>query len=148
MILFITFNVQTTLIVLFVVAIINLYMTGLSYFWGLTLNVMFIVNLGFALGITIDYSVHIAHRYLTTYPPESCTTNKEKREYKIKIAVSKMGTSVFHSGFSTLLAISVMGFARLYSFKLFWKTWTIMIVFGLLNGMLLQPIILSFVGPI
>ena len=109
---------------------------------------MFTVNLGFALGITIDYSVHIAHRYLTTKPPSSCKTDREKREYKVSIAVSKMGTSVFHSGFSSLLAISVMGFAQLYSFQLFWKTWTIMISFGLLNGMILQPIILSFIGPV
>ena len=48
-----------------------------------------------------------------------------------------MGSSVFHGGFSTLLAISVMAFANLYTFKAFWKTWTCMIVFGMLNGIIL-----------
>ena len=147
-ILFVTFNLKASLIVLFVVGLTNVYMIGLIYYWGLTLNIMIIGNLGFSLGITIDYAVHISHRYLNTEPPEKCKTNKEKRAYKISIALSKMGSSVFHSGISTLLAISMMAFAGLYSFEVFWKTWTIMIVFGLLNGMILQSIILSFIGPI
>ena len=59
-----------------------------------------------------------------------------------------MGSSVFHGGFSTFIAVSVMAFATVYTFKVFWKTWTIMIVFGMLNGMILQPVILSFFGPV
>ena len=147
-VLFITFNFRVTFFVVFVVFLVVIYMTGIGYFWGLHLNNAFSVNLGFAMGIAIDYSVHISHRYLTTKPPASCTTDAEKRKYKITKAISQMGSSVFHGGFSTLLAISVMAFATLYTFKVFWKTWTIMIVFGMLNGMILQPVILSFFGPI
>ena len=67
-VLFITFNLRVTLFVLFVVSLVVVYMTGLCYFWGLTLNNTFAVNLGFALGIAIDYSVHISHKYLSTKP--------------------------------------------------------------------------------
>ena len=59
-----------------------------------------------------------------------------------------MGSSVFHGGFSTLLAVSMLGFARLYFFSVFFKTWFTMILFGMLNGMILQPILLSFFGPV
>ena len=48
-----------------------------------------------------------------------------------------MGSSVFHGGFSTLLAISVIAFARLWSFVIFFKTWFTMIIFGMLNGLIL-----------
>ena len=75
-VLFITFNLRVTLFVLFVVSLVVVYMTGLCYFWGLTLNNTFAVNLGFALGIAIDYSVHISHKYLTTKPLKSCITDQ------------------------------------------------------------------------
>ena len=59
-----------------------------------------------------------------------------------------MGSSVFHGGISTLIAVSLLGFSDLYTFRTFWKTWTAMLIFGLLNGMILNPIILSIAGPL
>ena len=59
-----------------------------------------------------------------------------------------MGSSVFHGGLSTLLAISCLSFGNLFTFKIFFKTWFCMLVFGLLNGIILNPIILSILGPI
>ena len=74
-VLFITFNLRVTVFVVFVVFLVVVYMAGIGYFWGLHLNNAFSVNLGFAMGIAIDYSVHISHRYLTTKPPARCITN-------------------------------------------------------------------------
>ena len=59
-----------------------------------------------------------------------------------------MGSSVFHGGFSTFLAVGVMGFAKLYSFVVFFKTWCCILFFGMLNGIILLPILLSMIGPI
>ena len=59
-----------------------------------------------------------------------------------------MGSSVFHGGFSTLLAVLILYFAKTYIFQVFFKTWTCMMVFGMLNGFILNPIILSYLGPV
>ena len=59
-----------------------------------------------------------------------------------------MGTSVFHGGISTFLVISIVGFGKSYFFEVFFKTWFSMIIFGMLNGIVLQPVILSLVGPL
>ena len=59
-----------------------------------------------------------------------------------------MGSSVFHGGFSTFLAVSVMYTAKLYTFEVFYKSWTFIIVCGLLNGIVLLPILLSIAGPV
>ena len=136
-VLFITFDVRMTLFVVTVVLLVVVYMTAICHHWGLDLNNFFAVNLTFALGIAVDYSVHIAHKYLTIKPPVSLKSNKEKREFKISKAISVMGSGVFHGGFSTLLAVSVLGFAKIYSFTIFFKTWSTMIIFGLLNGLIL-----------
>ena len=59
-----------------------------------------------------------------------------------------MGSSVFHGGFSTLLAISIMAKANMYIFTIFFKCWFLILVFGMLNGLVLMPVILSIVGPL
>ena len=130
------------------VCLVDFYLVGLIYYWDLTMNTFTGVNMVFALGLAVDYSSHIAHTFLLTEPPASCVTDREKRYYKAKKAVSQMGSSVFHGGFSTFLAISVLGFSKSYAFTVFFKTWFGIIVFGIANGFLLLPIILSEVGPL
>jgi len=104
--------------------------------------------LSFALGIAVDFSSHIAHTYLHIEPPTSLRTKKLQREYKAKQAMSQMGSSVFHGGVSTFIAIAMLGFAKLYTLKVFFKTWIIIIIFGLLNGIILLTILLSMFGPV
>ena len=59
-----------------------------------------------------------------------------------------MGSSVFHGGFSTFLAISVLAGSKSYVFEVFFKCWFGIITFGMANGFLLLPVILSYVGPV
>ena len=59
-----------------------------------------------------------------------------------------MGSSVLHGGISTLLVISVIGFAKLISFQYFFKTWMTFVTIGMLNGLVLLPILLSMCGPL
>ena len=147
-VLFITVNAQVTFFVVSVVLLVNVYMTAFGYFWGLTLNNIMAVNMSFSLGIAVDYSVHIAHTYLFVKPPNSLKKASQRREFKARKAISQMGSSVFHGGFSTFLAISVLAFAKVYTFVVFFKTWFCMIIFGMLNGMVLLPVILSIFGPV
>ena len=59
-----------------------------------------------------------------------------------------MGSSVFHGGFSTLIAIGVLAFAKLYASVIFFKTWIFIISIGMLNGMVLLPVLLAIWGPV
>lgn len=58
-----------------------------------------------------------------------------------------MGSSVFHGGFSTFLAIIALAPAKTWIFMVFFKLWFGIIVFGMGNGFLLLPVLLSFIGP-
>ena len=73
-VLFITFNVRVTVFIVFVVLLVVLYIAGTIHFWGLTLNNVTGMNMIFALGISIDYSVHIAHKYLLIKPTKAYIT--------------------------------------------------------------------------
>ena len=59
-----------------------------------------------------------------------------------------MGSSVFHGGTSTFLAVSVLAFSHSYVFSVFFRTWICIVTFGIANGFLLLPIVLSEIGPL
>ena len=147
-VLFITGSAPVTLLVLFAVIMVDVWLLGLIHFWDLTMNNIIVVQLVIGLGLAVDYSAHIAHTFLTIAPPKEYTEAKDKRMYKARVAVSQMGSSVIHGGFSTFLAIIVLAAARSYIFVVFFRLWFGIIVFGMSNGFILLPIILSFIGPV
>lgn len=59
-----------------------------------------------------------------------------------------MGPSVFHGAFSTFLAIIVLSGSKSYIFQVFFKMWFGIIIFGVGNGFILLPVILSLFGPL
>lgn len=59
-----------------------------------------------------------------------------------------MGSSVFHGAASTFLAILPLSLASSYIFTVFFRMWFGIIVFGVANGFILLPVLLSFIGPL
>jgi hypothetical protein len=59
-----------------------------------------------------------------------------------------MGSSVFHGGFSSFVALSVLAPTKTYIGQVFYKMWFGIILFGMANGFLLLPVILSFFGTV
>lgn len=147
-----TANLTVTLLVLLCVGLVDLFLLSLLFFWNITLNSVTIVNCVIAIGLAVDYSAHIGHAYLTIDPPEDIDgkllTNQEKRIYKARGAVGAMGPSVFHGAFSTFLAIVVLSSSKSYIFTMFFRMWFGIIVFGVGNGFILLPVMLSIVGPL
>jgi len=107
-VLIITSSPITTLLVATCVAVTDFFLVGFIYFWGLTLNQIVVLNIIVAVGTSVDYSTHIAYAYLVTKTPKECDTPRKIRSYKIKKALQTMGSSVWHGGFSTFVAIIVL----------------------------------------
>ena len=147
-ILIITASLQATLLVAFCVLLVDLFLSALIFYWGLTFNPLVVINIVIAIGLSVDYSAHISHSYLITEVPKTKAyeTEESKRVYKAQQALSKMGSSVFHGGFSTFLAIVTLAPAKTYIFLVFFRLWFGIIIFGMANGFMLLPVILSFIG--
>ena len=107
-IIFITASVQITILVTIAVMLVDFFIIALVHYWNLTFNSVVVVQVVIAIGLAVDYSAHIAHTYLVVEPPPNRRTKKSKRLYKASKSISQMGSSVFHGGFSTFLAISVL----------------------------------------
>ena len=54
---------------------------------------------------------------------------------------------MFNGGFSTFLAFILLAGSKSHVFSTFFKVFFLVIVFGLFNGLLLLPVMLSLVGP-
>jgi Niemann-Pick C1 protein len=149
----VTANFTVTMFILLCVALVDLFLLGLLTFWDITLNSVTVVNNVIAIGLAVDYSAHIGHAYLLTEAPDTDEegnemSNHQKRVYKARGALGSMGSSVFHGAFSTFLAIVVLSPSKSYIFTSFFRMWFGIIIFGVSNGFILLPVLLSLCGPL
>ena len=107
--------------------------------WGITLDTSAAVLLSVALGLAVDYSAHIAHAFMTM-------TGKSKDE-RVKKTIIEMGPAVFNGGFSTFLAFSILMVSESFVFKVFFKIFFLVVLFGLFHGLVFLPVVLSLIGP-
>jgi len=152
-IMIVTANIQVTLFILLCVALVDVFLLGLLYFWDVTFNSVTVVNNVIAIGLAVDYSAHIGHAYLMAQAPDvdeqgNKLSNHEKRVFKARSALGSMGSSVFHGAFSTFLAIVVLAPSKSYIFMSFFKMWLGIIVYGVANGFILLPVLLACCGPL
>lgn len=68
-ILIFTGNIFITLLVLFCVILVDIFLFGLLSFWNIDLNSVTIVNIVIAIGLSVDYSAHIGHSFTSIRAP-------------------------------------------------------------------------------
>ena len=83
-------------------------------FWGIKVDTAASVLLSVALGLSVDYSAHIAHAFMTT-PGKT-------RDERVKKTIIEIGPAVFNGGLSTYLAFAILVFSNSYVFQVFFKT--------------------------
>jgi len=72
-----TANIIISIFVLLCVILVDVFIFGLLSFWDVTLNSVTVVNIVIAIGLSVDYSAHIAHAYLAIKPPKEITNPHE-----------------------------------------------------------------------
>ena len=151
-ILIITSDLVATLVVTLCVIMTDIFVAGIIFYWNMTLNPIVLLQVVLGIGCSVDYSSHIAYAYLIEDVPEhlqkKINTKSAIRRYKAEKALSKMGSSVFHGGFSTWVSLSVLAPSRTYIFLAFYRMWFSIILFGMANGFLLLPVLLSLIGTV
>jgi Niemann-Pick C1 protein len=148
-----TASISITMFILLCVILVDIFLFGILYFWDITLNSVTVINIVIAIGLAVDYSAHIGHAFSKIVPPEKhedgeLLSNREKRVFKARGALGQMGSSVFHGAASTFLAIVTLSPSKSYVFMMFFKMWFGIIIFGVANGFVLLPVMLSLCGPL
>ena len=131
-------NFRGAVIIIFCVLLTLVDVGGFLHFWGITIDTVSCNNLVIAIGLCVDYSVHITHRFLS----EPGTRNE-----RMLATMQNMGPAVFNGGFSTFLAFILLAGSRSHVFSSFFKIFFLVVTFGLFHGLIFLPVILSMVGP-
>ena len=108
------------------------------YFLGLTIDIVSCTTIIISVGLCVDFSVHVAHTFMTV------TGSRRERVQK---SLTEIGPAVVNGGASTFFAFSMLVFSKSYVFKSFFKIFSLIVGFGLFNGLCSMPVILSLVGP-
>ena len=136
---FLITNVATSIIVLLCVLLSLVDVGGFMHFWGLTIDTVSCVNLIIAIGLCVDYSAHIAHRFMT-----ETGSSKNRR---VVASLSNIGPAVLNGGISTFLAFILLAGSKSHVFLSFFKIFFLVVTFGLFHGLVVLPVILSLIGP-
>eukprot|EP01060_Flectonema_neradi_P015489 TRINITY_DN220_c0_g1_i5.p1 TRINITY_DN220_c0_g1~~TRINITY_DN220_c0_g1_i5.p1 ORF type:complete len:946 (+),score=204.35 TRINITY_DN220_c0_g1_i5:60-2897(+) len=138
-------NITIGFIVVIIIGCVDVCMLGFMDHFGVAVNSVSVICIVVAIGLAVDYSVHIGHAYLTvTALNNSYGTSYQQRA---AFAVAKMGPAVLNGAFSTFLAILPLSMAKSYVFSVFFRMFTIIIFFGVWFGVFVLPVLLSIWGP-
>ena len=74
-IIFITASWPVTFLVTMSVLLVDFFIVALVHYWNLTFNNIVVVQVVIAIGLSVDFSAHIAHTYLVIKPPKRCKTD-------------------------------------------------------------------------
>ena len=102
-------NSQATVLVVIVILMIDVEIVGLMYVWGVAIDSVSVTNLVLAVGLAVDYSVHVAHAFLLA-------PGKDRNE-RVKVATLEMGVPVLHGAMSTFCAVVLLSAAGSYIFQ-------------------------------
>ena len=125
-------------LVLLIVIMTLVDIVGFMHFWGLTIDILSAVNIVLAIGLCVDYAVHIAHAFLRS---------EGSRQERSCRAVTFIGGAVTNGGVTTFLALAFCSLSSAHVFQTFFKVFCLTVVFGLFHGLVLLPAALSIIGP-
>jgi len=120
------------------IILVDIDILGLMNMWDLTIDSVSIINLVLAVGLSVDYSSHVAHAFVVA---------KGTKQERADQALGEMGTAVVHGAASTFAAVLVLSSSQSYIFRAFFKQFFGICVFGAAHGLIFLPVLLSLVGP-
>lgn len=130
---------------LIAIALVNVDIMGFASWWGVQMSVSTAAILVLALGFSVDYAAHIA----VDFCGRLYKRNVAHYDGFVEIIVEDLqatGVSVMHAGTSTLLAVIVLAFSVTKGFQDLFKCFFLMVLFGLLHGLILEPILVVLFG--
>merc|ERR1719510_785763 len=130
-------NVKICVLVLLCVILTLVDIVGLLHWWNITIDTISCVNIVLAIGLCVDYSAHIAHAFIVA---------KGTKIERAQIALSTMGPAIVNGGMTTFLAVTPLFFSESHVFQTFFKVFFLTVIFGLFHGIILLPVILSWIG--
>jgi len=107
---------------------------------GLKINAITYICCVAAIGLLVDFLMHILLHYYQV--------SGRTREDKVHKVLLSMGSSIVLGGSSTFLGVIPLAFSTTTIFQSACSCFGIMIVLGIMHGLVLLPVVLSYWGPL
>ncbi|KAK7100530.1 hypothetical protein V1264_023464 [Littorina saxatilis] len=126
-------------VVVLVLAMILVELFGFMGIVGIKLSAVPAVILIMTVGIGVEFTLHVAVGFVTSIG---------SRNRRVMMATEHTFAPVVHGATSTFLGIIMLVSTEFdFIIKYFFNVLAALVVIGILNGLLLLPILLSFLGP-
>ncbi|KAM9329094.1 protein patched homolog 1 [Gastrophryne carolinensis] len=132
-------NPWTAGIIVMVLALMTVELFGMMGLIGIKLSAVPVVILIASVGIGVEFTVHVALAFLTAIG------DKNRRAV---LALEHMFAPVLDGAVSTLLGVLMLAGSEFdFIVRYFFAVLSILTLLGVLNGLVLLPVLLSFFGP-
>ena len=133
-------SLTCALLVLATAVAVELSLVGAMGLWGIKLNALSTVNLVAAIGISVEFSVHLVHAFAHA---------SGTREQRALAAMQGVGGAVVSGiAFTKLLGVSVLGMAHSRIFVVYYfRMYLCLVAVGCFYGLIVLPVLLSIFGP-
>jgi hypothetical protein len=140
------FQITATLITMFVIITGLMEMWGLSGFIGAHANPFTTVNMCYEVGLLAAFSVHLVHIF--QLKRGDVDSYLESRYQRVTGALQEVMSGSVHMYATGFLATVVMSASQVpFVTTYYWGMFAMMQFVALVNGMVLLPALLSFLGP-
>ncbi|KAG2445676.1 hypothetical protein HXX76_000284 [Chlamydomonas incerta] len=133
-------SIRSVLFMMFAVGLTDFFLFGEMFILGIRFNQVSIINMIMATGLSVDYSVYFAQRFV------ACQADGTLNG-RMALALSDTGSAVFVGGITALLGTIPLAFSTSTILRTFFALIFGTIAFALLIGLMLMPVIFSLIGP-
>ena len=110
---------------------------GILYIWGMTLEPFSLMATIIGIGLSVDYSVHIAHAFIAS---------EGTKEERTKNGFVSISPAILQGGLTTFLALIFLCDSKSKTFITFFKITSMTVLFGLFHGLCFLPNMLLLFG--
>eukprot|EP00058_Branchiostoma_floridae_P024565 XP_002610055.1 hypothetical protein BRAFLDRAFT_125689 [Branchiostoma floridae] len=111
---------------------------GYMTFWDVNLDAISMINIIMCIGFSVDFSAHVTYAYV------SC--KEDSSNARAVFALYSLGMPILQGALSTILGVAALSTAPSYIFRTFFKTMFLVILLGAFHGLVILPVVLTFVG--
>ena len=133
-------RVRTVVGICVCIGTIDASLFGLMAVWDIPIDVASFICLVTAIGLSVDYVVHLAHAFEhAEHAPHGSGAGLQR----VSAMFEDIGASVVKGGTSTFLGIVVLAFTKSAVFRLFFKMLFGIVVLGMFGGIVVFPATMS-----